>query len=105
MKPIGKTVETNEPVHLDIQRILEGRLLLQANSGGGKSYAVRKLCEITHGKVQQIILDPEGEFATLREKYDYILVGKDGDIPINLRASELLARKLLELGTSAIIDL
>jgi len=102
---LGSIVETGKPVNVDIQRILEGRLLLQANSGGGKSYAVRKLCEITHGKVQQIILDPEGEFATLREKYDYILVGKDGDIPINLRASELLARKLLELGTSAIIDL
>ncbi len=80
-------------------------MLLQANSGGGKSYAVRRLCEITHGKVQQIILDPEGEFATLREKYDYILVGGDGDIPINVRSSELLARRILELGTSAIIDL
>ncbi len=39
------------------------------------------------------------------KKFDYILVGKDGDIPINLRASELLAKKILELGTSAIIDL
>ncbi len=65
---LGKTVESDEPVYMDLQRILEGRLLLQANSGGGKSYAVRKICEITHGKVQQIILDPEGEFATLREK-------------------------------------
>jgi Mn-dependent DtxR family transcriptional regulator len=102
---IGKIVDSDESVYLDLQRLLDERLLLQANSGGGKSYAVRKLCEITHGKVQQIIIDPEGEFATLREKYDYILVGKDGDIPINLRSAELLARKLLELGTSAIIDL
>jgi hypothetical protein len=102
---IGVSVEDRKPIELDLPRILDGRLLLQANSGGGKSYCVRKLCEITHGKTQQIIIDPEGEFATLREKYDYVLVGKDGDIPINVRASDLLARRLLELGTSAIIDL
>src|SRR3972149_3712499 len=92
-------------VNIDVQRVIEGRLLFQANSGGGKSYALRKFCEVTHGKVQQIILDVEGEFSSLREKFDYILVGKDGDIPVNLRASELLAKRLLELNTSAIIDL
>jgi len=80
-------------------------MLLQANSGGGKSYALRKFAEVTYGQAQQIIIDLEGEFASLREKYDYILVGKDGDIPVNLRATDLLARRLLELNTSAIIDL
>ena len=100
---IGHTVEGSKPVRLDLNRILDGRMLLQANSGGGKSYAVRRLCEVTHHKVQQIILDPEGEFASLRERFDYILVGGDGDIPINVRSSELLARRILELGTSAII--
>ena len=102
---IGHDLQSNNPITIDVQRVIEGRLLFQANSGGGKSYALRKFCEITHGKVQQIILDVEGEFASLREKFDYILVGKDGDIPINIRASELLARRLLELNTSAIIDL
>jgi len=102
---IGHDLQSNKAITIDVQRVIEGRLLFQANSGGGKSYALRKFCEITHGKVQQIILDVEGEFASLREKFDYILVGKDGDIPINIRASELLAKRLLELNTSAIIDL
>lgn len=92
-------------VNIDIQRVLEGRLLIVANSGGGKSYTIRKFMEVTHGKVQQILIDIEGEFSSLREKFDYVLVGRDGDIPINLRAAELLARRLLELNTSAIIDL
>lgn len=47
----------------------------------------------------------EGEFATLREKYDYILAGKGGDIPADPRSAELLARKILELNASIIIDL
>ena len=102
---IGHDLQSLKAITIDVQRVIEGRLLFQANSGGGKSYALRKFCEITHGKVQQIILDVEGEFASLREKFDYILVGKDGDIPINIRASDLLARRLLELNTSAIIDL
>ncbi len=102
---IGHNLESNKSITIDIDRVVDGRLLFQANSGGGKSYALRKFCEITHGKVQQIILDVEGEFASLRERFDYILVGKEGDIPINIRASELLAKRLLELNTSAIIDL
>ena len=55
--------------------------------------------------MQHIVLDLEGEFASLREKYDYVLVGKDGDIPTDIRSAEMLAKKLLEHRISAIIDL
>ena len=94
-------------INIDIARLIESRMLIQANSGGGKSYAIRKLLEVTHGKVQQIVIDIEGEFSSLREKYDYILIGKgeNVDVQIDLRSAELLARKLLEVNTSAIIDL
>jgi uncharacterized protein len=54
--------------------------------------------------VQQIVIDLEGEFASLREKFDYILVGKDGDTPADLNSANLLARKLLELNVSTILD-
>lgn len=102
---IGTEIETGKNVKIDLKKILEGRMLIQANSGGGKSYTIRKFAEVTHGHVQQIIIDIEGEFASLREKYDYLQVGKDGDIQINLRSAELLAKRLLELNVSAIIDL
>ncbi len=104
-RAIGKEWNSNQPVTIDIPTLLKTRLLVQANSGGGKSYLLRKILEQTHGDIQQIVLDMEGEFATLREKYDYVLVGKDGDIGINLKIASLLPRKLLELNTSAIIDL
>lgn len=102
---IGKYENTKEKLIINLDELIDTRLLIQANSGGGKSYLIRKLLEESHGKIQQIVLDLEGEFATLREKYDFLLVGKDGDVPINLRSSELLARKLLELNISVIIDL
>ena len=105
---LGLPVESSgpfRPVELDISRLVETRLLVQANSGGGKSWALRRLLEQTHGEVQHIVIDPEGEFATLREKFDYVLAGQDGDCAAEPRSAHLLARKLLELGVSAICDI
>lgn len=98
-------IQMGESLKIDLQRLVETRLLIQANSGGGKSYAIRKLLEETHGKIQQIVLDVEGEFASLRTKFDYVLAGQGGDIPTDPRSAELLARKLLELQADCIIDL
>src|SRR5258708_5871117 len=95
----------NNDVSINLPKLIESRLLVQANSGGGKSWLIRRLLEQSHGKVQQIVLDPEGEFKTLREKYDYILAGKDADAPVETRSAALLARKVLELKASIIIDL
>ncbi len=102
---IGNNKETGESVNIDLIRLISTRLLIQANSGGGKSWLIRRLLEQTHGKIQQIVIDLEGEFSTLREKYDYLLVGKDGEIPANIQTAELLAIKLLKLNVSTIIDL
>ncbi len=90
---------------IELDKLISTRMLIQANSGGGKSYAIRKLLEESHGKVQQIVIDLEGEFSSLREKYDYLLVGQDGEIPARIQTAELLAKKLLKLNVSAIIDL
>lgn len=43
---------------------MDTRLLVQANSGGGKSWALWRFLEQTHGQVQHHVIDPEGEFAT-----------------------------------------
>lgn len=90
---------------INLEKLLDTRLLIQANSGGGKSWLIRKLCEEAHSKVQIIIIDLEGEFSTLREKFDFILAGKEGDTPADPRSAGQLAIKLLELNVSAIVDL
>ncbi len=92
-------------VTLDLLRLVDSRMLIQANSGGGKSWLLRLIAEEAASHVQTIILDPEGEFATLREKFDFLLVGQAGEIPAEPRAAGLLARRLLELQASAVIDL
>jgi hypothetical protein len=100
---IGKADGKN--VHLDVDLLLSSRMLVQANSGKGKSHLLRRIAEQLFGKVQVIILDPEGEFATLREKFGYVLVGKGGETPADPRSAALVAHKLLELKASAVCDL
>lgn len=98
-------IKLNNEIEIDLPKLIDSRLLVQANSGGGKSWLLRRLLEQSHGKVQQIVIDLEGEFSTLREKYDYILAGKGGDVPAEPKTAGLLARKILEMNVSAIVDL
>jgi uncharacterized protein len=91
---------------IDLHRLLETRALFQANSGGGKSWALRRLLEQTAPLVQQLVIDPEGEFATLRERYDYIIAAPhDADAIATPQTAAVLARRLLESGVSAILDI
>lgn len=92
-------------VALDIPKLIDTRLLVTGNSGSGKSYMLRRLIEQAFGKVQVIVLDPEGEFATLREKYGFLLAGKGGEVQADPRAAALMARRLVELSVNAVIDL
>src|SRR5258708_15104779 len=86
-------------LELDLPRLVDTRLLIQANSGGGKSWLLRLIAE--RAGIQTIVLDPEGEFASLREAVDVLLVGREGEIPADSRSAGLLARRLLEYKVSA----
>lgn len=98
-------IKLNETVSIDLAKLIESRMLIQANSGGGKSHTIRRIIEQAFPHVQIIVIDPEGEFANMRSKFDFVYVGKDGDAPAEPRSAALLATRLLELKASAIIDL
>lgn len=101
---LGRTAD-HTLVHLDIEILLRSKLLIQASSGGGKSRTLRRIAEQAFGTVPVIIIDPEGEFASLREKFGFLLVGKDGDVPATVETAALLAERILRTGISVIIDL
>lgn len=93
------------PLFVDVDTLLSTRLLVTASSGGGKSYLLRRLLEQVFRRCPFIVIDPEGEFATLRERFDVLLVGKGGDTPAVVKSAPLLARKVLEAGISTVCDL
>lgn len=89
-----------------IEILLATRLLIQAKSGGGKSHAIRRIIEQIFGMVQVIVIDPEGEYSTLREKYDMIICAPSGaDAVATPKTAKVLARKLLESNVSAVLDI
>jgi len=102
---LGQLHNTKTPLRLDALELTNSRALIQANSGGGKSWLLRLIAEQCAKHIHIIILDPEGEFSTLREKFDFALVGRGGEMPTAVRSASLLARKLMEFRVSAIVDL
>ena len=98
---LGQT-DRFEPVGLDLGKLLEGRLLIQGNSGAGKSMLLRRLFEQTFGRVQQILVDPDGEFSTLAEHFDVAVLNAAEILRVGGRA---LALHLREHRYSAVLDL
>ena len=99
---IGQIVGAKK-LELDLPTLVDTRLLIQANSGGGKSWLLRLVAE--RAGIQTIVLDNEGEFASLREAVDVLLVGAGGELRADPRHAALLARRLLEYKVSAVVDL
>lgn len=62
------------PALLDLEELLATRLLVQGNSGSGKSHLLRRLLEQSAQWVQQCIIDPEGDFVTLGDRFGHVVV-------------------------------
>ena len=54
--PLGTT--GGGTLHLDLNRLLAGRLLIQGSSGAGKSTTLRHLVEEAHDYLTMMIVDP-----------------------------------------------
>ena len=61
-------------IGLDIEELLATRLLVQGNSGSGKSHLLRRVLEESAAIVQQIVIDPEGVFVSLADAFSHIVV-------------------------------
>ncbi len=68
------TASDGASVPLDIEELLATRLLVQGNSGSGKSHLLRRLLEQSAPWVQQCIIDPEGDFVTLADKFGHVVI-------------------------------
>lgn len=95
----------NGELELNLADLVAKCALVQGVRGSGKSYLVRVIVEQTIPEVQTIILDPEGEFVSLREKLAILIAGPNGDVPCEVRSAKLFARRVAELGLSAVLDM
>lgn len=71
--------EKPKPFQINAETLATGRTCVIASSGGGKSYTVGVICEeLCKSKVPFVLIDIEGEYSGLKEKYDAVWVG-DGE--------------------------
>src|ERR1700748_2575318 len=89
------------PASLDLEELLATRLLVQGNSGSGKSHLLRRLLEQSAVHVQQVIIDPEGEFASLSDRYGHVVI--DGERSLGER--EHIAQRIRQHRVSAVLVL
>lgn len=83
---------TGTDAFIDLPELLATRLLVQGNSGSGKSHLLRRLLEQTASLVQHVIVDPEGDFVTLADKYGHLVIETDTQSETSLRSAGERAR-------------
>lgn len=84
------------------------RIFISGISGSGKSNSAKVIAEeILKIPIPLIILDPEGEYASLRERFESIIIigGKYADIPLTEYIIEELITLQYESGVSLIFDI
>src|SRR6201994_4546312 len=77
---------------LDLEELLATRLLVQGNSGSGKSHLLRRLLEQSAPWVQQTIIDPEGDFVALADRFGHLLINAEDHTERGLQAAGERAR-------------
>jgi hypothetical protein len=80
------------PATLDLEELLATRLLVQGNSGSGKSHLLRRLLEQSASWVQQAIIDPEGDFVTLSARFGHLVIDAEAHTEHGLQLAGERAR-------------
>ena len=86
---------------LDVEELLATRLLVQGNSGSGKSHLLRRLIEQSAPFVQQVVIDPEGDFVSLAERFGHVVL----DAERGLGELEVIASRVRQHRVSAVLNL
>ena len=96
------TAPDGAPAVMDLEELLATRLLVQGNSGSGKSHLLRRLLEGSAPWVQQVIIDPEGDFVTLSDRYGHVVVDGGAHSENELKR---LALRIREQRVSVVLSL
>lgn len=99
-------VRNGAPATLNVEELLATRLLVQGNSGSGKSHLLRLVMEGSAQLVQQIIIDPEGDFTGFATYGHTVIDAANPEMPLRdlaghvrrQRVSAVLNLEHLEVG-------
>ncbi|WP_136659831.1 ATP-binding protein [Nitratireductor sp. XY-223] len=95
------TQTSGMPAAMDLEELLATRLLVQGNSGSGKSHLLRRILEQSAQWVQQAVIDPEGDFVSLAEEFGHVVV----DAGSSERDLQTIAARVREHRVSVVFNL
>jgi len=110
-------IEGNGDLELSVQDHLISQPLAEVGiRNSGKSYTAGRICEdLCEVKQPFIVVDPEGEYWTLKERYPVIVAavgrpvgrpkGYKADLIVTSENASLLAKRVVEKGYSLVLDL
>jgi hypothetical protein len=96
------TTPSGTPAHMALEELLATRLLVQGNSGSGKSHLLRRLIEQSAHAVQQVVLDPEGDFVSLAQLFGHIVIDAGAQSENGMR---LIASRARQMRVSVVVNL
>jgi len=108
---VFETLSSKQPCPIDPSTLLGGNnTVIMADPRKGKSYTAAKVCEqLCNIGVPFIIIDPEGEYYSLREKFSVLVAGvekiENCDITVGPEHAELMVNQFLESRVPVIFDL
>ncbi len=98
-------------VFIDAQEFVTGRTCVIGQSGSGKSYFIAVLCEqLLQNNIAFCIVDTEGEYFSLKEKFQLLWVGgEEADVSIEVDFYDLITKSItnnvpLILDVSDVLD-
>src|SRR5215211_6406206 len=101
---LGWAVEpgaSRAPATIDLEELLATRLLVQGNSGSGKSHVLRRILEQSAPYVQEVVVDPEGDFVSLSDSFGHLVIEADR----SLAELECIAGRVRQHRVSAVLNL
>jgi hypothetical protein len=95
-----------KPTVFDLNKLRVSHMLVTGASGAGKSYTFRVIAEQLYGIVPIFLFDPEEDYLSLKDKFDFVIIGGEGaDAPIHPQTAEITIQRLMKANMSAIFNL
>jgi len=92
---------------IDAQELVTGRTCIIAQSGAGKSWSIAILCEqLCRYRIGFCLIDTEGEYFSLKDKFDLIWIGADEECDYDIEKVNLkeILRESMHSGVPVIYD-
>jgi hypothetical protein len=99
-------LQVSDGLSIDAQEMVTGRTCVIAQSGAGKSYLIAVLCEkMLEAGVPFVIIDTEGEYFSLKEKFQLLWAGgPEADLNLERINLRQLAERAVRNGVPLILD-